>query len=772
MKHIRLLLRRWALLFTVLTATLAVAAQEAAQQSDVVFDPTTGDFTFNFELSEVVINGDIFEGYSPWKSNPARDLVRELIDARDLYRPNDNGCLSRQRHDILAFALTEAGQGALKKMLATWPDIFVKYIDVYPTTEPNLNLTNRESSSIEYFQAAPGGARTEMGTKYRSGIDDFLTEDQIDGLQDKMFCEADIFSGNIELLDERFTSPLSPLGTIVYRFAILDTLIVDGYRCIDLAFAPVDPCSYSFTGHIYVDASERFIRRIQMNTPPELKMNYVKNILLMQTFEPDDSLAQRFSKKRELTYMRFAAGKAGGASVRRECNYSNYIYEGSAADSLTTPAPGRITPSFSWRLNRGMMTELRTHAPYRLLEDIAMMAYNNYLPSSLVDPKMYWGPVTSFVSINSIEGLRFRVGGKTTAHLNPHLGGKFYVAYGTRDRRFKYMGELEYSFNRKKDLFDEFPFNSLRLHADNDLYPIWKRKPDEGWDNIWDSWNFGRFYRFPYALQQRQELSYNLETRCGLSGQLAVRHHTFTNPDDGFSDIKLVPDGDINQMELEIGLRYAPGEELRLAADGRHPLHKETPIFTLTHTMARSGLLGTNYNYQHTEFTYRQRHRFGAYGYADNTVRAGRVWTPDVPAPLLIVPNVSSSGSIVDGEFTSSTMKLLSDRYIAWNVTCKFKGILFNHIPVVKKWRWREIVGARTLWLPGTVLEHATDGTLFDFDSPYVSSTLAPLPSIRMLVGIDNIFNIVEVDYYRRITYRDVLSSGSDGIEVKVKLQL
>lgn len=756
-------------MLTILAATLTVAAQDVVSSQDPVFDPATGDFTFNFGLDEVVINGDIFEGYSPWKSNPALDLVRELIDHRADYRPDDNGCLSRHRHDILALALADASQGALKKILALRPDIFLKYIDTYPSTDPSLNLSNRESSSTEYFRSAPGGARTEVEQKYRTGIDDFLTEDQIDGLQNKLFCEADIFSGSIELLDERFTSPLSPLGTVVYRFALLDTLLVEGYPCLDLTFVPVDPRSFTFTGHIYVDAAEHFIRRVQMTTPPEMKMNYVKSIRLMQTFDRTDSLSPCCDKMHEIIYIRFAVGKAGGASALRECHYSHYVHD---KDTAPASRPMPVSPSYSWRTNRDMMTELRTHAPYRLLESIAMMAYNNYLPSSLVEPKVYWGPVTSFLSINSIEGVRFQAGGKTTAYLHPHLGGRFYVAYGTRDQRFKYMGELEYSFNRKQHFFDEFPTHSLRLHADNDLYPIWKRKPGEGWDNIWESWNFGRFYHFPYALQQRQELSYNFELKCRLSGQLAVRHHTFTNPDDGFSDIRLVPDGGIGQMELEAGLRYAPGEEVRLAADGRHPLHKETPIFTLTHTMARAGLLGTDYDYQHTEFTYRQRYRFGAYGYADNTVRAGRVWTPDVPAPLLIVPNVSSAGSLVDGELNSSTLKLLADRYVAWNVTCKFKGILFNHIPVVRKWGWREIVGTRTLWLPGTVLEHATDGTLFDFGSPYVSAPLAPLPSIRMVVGIDNIFNIVEVDYYRRLTYRDVLSSGSDGIEVKVKLQL
>ena len=761
-------LRKGMLFIALLLVVLGASAQEVSQPSEPLFDPATGDYTFNFELGEVVINGDVFKGYSPWKSNPALDLVRELLDQRDLYRPDVNGCLSRGRRDKLALALSEASHGALKKLLAMDPALFIKYIDVYPVTEPNLNLTNRESSGIQYFRSAPGGAHTEVHETYRSGVDDFLTEDQIDGLKDKLFCETDIFGGSIELLDERFTSPLSPLGTIAYRFAILDTLIVDGHPCLDLAFVPIDPGSNTFNGHIYVDAGQHFVRRIQMTTPTEVKMNYVKGIMLVQTFRRDDAPSLHYNKSYELSFIRFSVGKAGGAVVRHECEYSDYRYD----ENVPVAAPLPISPSYELRMNRDMMAELRTRAPYRLMEDIAMMAYNNYLPSSLKDPKMWWGPVTSTVSFNGIEGLRLRVGGKTTAHLNPHLGGRFYVAYGTRDRRFKYMGELEYSFNRKEHQFDEFPYNALRLHADRDLYTLGKRKPDEGWDNVWESWRFCRFYHHPYALQQRQELTYQLETACGLGGKLTVRHHTFTDPDDGFSDRPFVPEGGIGQMELEAALRYAPGEQLRLTADGRYILRKEQPVFTLTHTMARAGLLGTDYSCQHTEFTYRQRLRFGAYGYADNSVRAGRVWTPDVPAPLLIVPNISSAGSIVDGTLTSSSLRLVTDRYISWNVTGKFKGIIFNHIPWVKQWGWREIIGARTLWLPRSVLEHSLDGTLYEPGSPATSSPLAPLPSLRMTFGIDNIFNVVEVDYHRRLTYRDNLSTGSDGIEVKVKLHL
>ena len=71
------------------------------------------------------------------------------------------------------------------------------------------------------------------------------------------------------------------------------------------------------------------------------------------------------------------------------------------------------------------------------------------------------GPVRTRVSIRS--GQRLRVGGMTTSGLSKPWFARGYVAYGTRDHRWKYKGELEYSFIDKKYHSRGFPMKSLRL---------------------------------------------------------------------------------------------------------------------------------------------------------------------------------------------------------------------------------------------------------------------------------------------------------------------
>ena len=42
------------------------------------------------------------------------------------------------------------------------------------------------------------------------------------------------------------------------------------------------------------------------------------------------------------------------------------------------------------------------------------------------------------ISGNSLEGVRLRIGGMTTANLNPYWFASGYLAYGTNDRKLKY----------------------------------------------------------------------------------------------------------------------------------------------------------------------------------------------------------------------------------------------------------------------------------------------------------------------------------------------
>ncbi len=59
------------------------------------------------------------------------------------------------------------------------------------------------------------------------------------------------------------------------------------------------------------------------------------------------------------------------------------------------------------------------------------------------------GPYFTLYSFNAIEGSRFKFGGRTTNKFDDRLRFEGYLAYGTKDETFKYMGGFRYYLKTK-----------------------------------------------------------------------------------------------------------------------------------------------------------------------------------------------------------------------------------------------------------------------------------------------------------------------------------
>jgi hypothetical protein len=61
--------------------------------------------------------------------------------------------------------------------------------------------------------------------------------------------------------------------------------------------------------------------------------------------------------------------------------------------------------------------------------------------------KLEFGQYQKTYSYNEIEGHRFRAGVRTTDEFNEKVRVGGFLAYGTKDKRFKYGANLDYIFN-------------------------------------------------------------------------------------------------------------------------------------------------------------------------------------------------------------------------------------------------------------------------------------------------------------------------------------
>ena len=79
-----------------------------------------------------------------------------------------------------------------------------------------------------------------------------FNQESLQQFYDEVFKEVDIYNNDVNIMLHRFVSPLSNIGPSFYKYYLLDTLDVNGEKCVDLGFVPFNSESFGFYGHLFV----------------------------------------------------------------------------------------------------------------------------------------------------------------------------------------------------------------------------------------------------------------------------------------------------------------------------------------------------------------------------------------------------------------------------------------------------------------------------------------------------------------------------------------
>ena len=753
----------------------------------------------NYQLSEVTIKPKK-EKYRR-KNNPAVTLARTIIERRDENATENKPFYSRDRHEKLNLALNNfnSSQDTHFSKKFTFLD---NYIDTSLISgKPILHVSARELIATDYHSKNPNRKRQHVKARKRDGIDQVVSAESIEALYEETFKDVDIFADNVSLFGVKFMSPLSKLGPTFYRYYIMDTLDIDGEKCIDLAFTPFNSESFGFTGHIFVTTdSTFFIKLVQMNVPHDINMNFIEYMNIKQRFSRLDDGTRILEEESLVTEFK-VIDAVNGFYASRNVAYANYSFEPDSMSAVALKFPGKVLEDYNslkrsddfWKENRlatvsekeqsvgKMMKELRATPLYYWSEKIMSFLFTGWIPLRENEPPVFYGPVNTSASYNELEGLRLRTGAMTSAYLHPHLFGNFYVAYGVKDERWKYKGELEYSFKKKKEHPNEFPIHSLRMSYENDTYQYGQNYLYTNKDNFILSLKRQDDNKIGYT--RNAELTYTREFYNHFSYAVTLRNRTDeathlipferTTTVDGITTSSFVKE--LTVSETEIYLRFAPKEKFTQTKWNRYSVLPEHPVFTLKHRIGIKNCLGSDYSYHHTEATFKKRFWFSAFGHTDCMLKAGKVWNK-VPFPLLITPNVNLSYTIQDESYwLMNAMEFFNDEYASWDLTYYMNGLIFNRLPLIRKLNWREVISCRGLY--GNLSDKnrpdpLNTGTLFKF--PYENDNyhyMTSTPYVEVAVGIENIFKVLRIDYVRRLTYCNLPGIDKEGVRIRLHVQ-
>ena len=751
-------------------------------------------------LDEVVVKPKR-EKYSR-KNNPAVELMKKVIAHKNNNKLSENDYYQYNKYQKITMSLNDVTPEMLEKGMYKKMPFLKDQIELCEETNKFiLPISVDETASQKIYRKHPKSEKTIIKGMSSTGVNElFATGDMLSTVLKDVFTDVNIYDNDIRLLQYPFISPISSSDAIsFYKFYIMDTTFVDKDKCFHLTFVPNNSQDFGFTGHLYVLADSSYtVKKCTMNLPKKSGVNFVDNMDIIQEFEKmpngewvlktDDMIV-------EMTLMKIMQG----FQIRRTTRYSDYAFDElpqqlfKRKGAEIKEADAMMRGDDFWNQYRPVpltQTESSMDMLVKRLEQMPGFKYvifvlkafiENFVETGTKDnpSKVDIGPVNTMISNNYIDGLRLRMSAQTTANLNPHLFLKGYYAYGFKDHRSKYMGEVEYSFNKKEYLPREFPKNSITFSYQYDVMSPTDKFLKTDKDNVFVSFKTSTVDQMSYV--RNIALKYENETQFGLKTTVEVKHST-DEPTGGLAYITnddqktLVPE--IQTMEASLAFRYAPGETFVNTKQRRIPVSFDAPVFTLSHTTGFKGVLGGEYNFNLTEVGLYKRFWFSSWGKIDMFVKGGAQWNK-VPFPLLIMPAANLSYILQRETFNLiNNMEFLNDRYASLDVSWDLNGKIFNRIPLLKKLKWREAIGFKMLYGHLTdknnPMKHPGDSELFLFptrDGRPTSFVMDPkTPYMECSVGIHNIFKILHIDYVRRLNYLDHPDANKWGVRFMVMM--
>ncbi len=763
----------------------------------------TKEVNVSLELDQILLDEVVIkpkrERYTR-KNNPAVELMRKVIASKKEFKLEENDYYQYNKYQKMKTSLNDLTEEKLKKGIYKGLNFQADQLEKSKVTGGYiLPVSVQETASKTVYRKSPKTEKTYINAETSTGVEEFLsTGDMLGQVLADVFADVNIYENDIKLLNRRFVSPIGTNAISFYKFYIMDTVRVEQDSCIHLSFVPQNIQDFGFTGHLYVlNDSSYAVKKCTMNLPQRTGVNFVDNMDIEQEFIQLDN-GSWVLKNDIMTVDLSLVDFIQGVQIERTTKYSNYDFT-AIEDKLFNPKAQVIRERNARNRDEDYWTEVRqvplsetedsmnlfmerlAQAPaFKYLLFATKIFFENYLETTKqgTPSKIDIGPLNTFISSNYVDGTRFRFGGSTTAALNPHLFVNGWGAYGLKDKRWKYAGEITYSFNKREYFPWEFPMHNISFSYRSDVESPMDKFLDTDKDNVFVSLKAFDVDLMSYVREGK--FTYEYETYGGLGISLSAQRRNespagklrFLLNNEAQTPVK-----DITASEIGIKLRYSPGESYINTKQRRKPINRDAPIFTLSHTTGFKGFMHSDYKSNLTQIGIWNRFWLSSWGKLDMNLEAGAQWNT-VPFPLLIVPAANLSYISQNDETFSMmrNMEFLNDRFVSLSLIYDMNGKLLNRIPLLRKLKWREIFKVKALY-----------GHLSDKNNPFISKNddlfmfptrdgelsafvMDNKPYIEASVGVYNIFKFLQVEYVRRLTYLNTPGASKHGVRLMVNL--
>lgn len=457
-----------------------------------------------------------------------------------------------------------------------------------------------ESTAELYRSRSPEFKREVIRASRISGVENNVAVAQFTG---GMHGDVNFYDNYIVLFNARFASPLSEYGRAFYNYFLVDSSYHEGRKIYKIRFHPKRLATPVLDGEVNIDSASFALESATARMPRGTNVNWVKRLVLESENQrlPDDGwFRARDRISAELSISKADSSKLTSFLGTREVIYSDPKIGEPIPDEIRRMDNNVVVEEFEpdntseeyWEQIRPYRLSDRERQIYRMVDSVKQAPlYRNIYTVINTVLSGYWntkyiglGPYHKLGSFNDAEGFRMQLGVRTTPAVSRtvRLGG--YVAYGTRDRRFKGGAMVEFAFKRQLT-------RKLTLAARHDIIQLSTGHNILNENSIFTSILSRGDQRL--SMIDRGEASYEHEWRQGISTTVGLRmQHIHGN--------RYVPmlrpgGGDplrsLNDATVSIGIRLSKNEAVFRRPFDKKYLGSRYPVVSLIFTAGIPDLL-------------------------------------------------------------------------------------------------------------------------------------------------------------------------------------
>lgn len=713
----------------------------------------------NYNIQEVVVRPG---------ENPAHAFFKKIVENKDR-----NNIARIPSYSYNAYTKMQIDVNNIKnelkdkKLLKQFKFVF-DYLDTNQMTgKTYIPILISESLSDYYYSNSPKKEKEVIKASKTSGIDN----KSIAQFTGRMYQNINIYDNYINFFDQGLISPLNSSGLSYYRYYLQDTALIDGKQCIRMNFVPRRKQEPTFTGEMWVHDTTYAVVKVVLQLNKGANINWVNAMAAEQVYQPvNDSVW--FPKSSNL-FIDFKITKGTvGFFGRNTSVISNVKLNAEFPDSTKKNAPNVILSEEAiekdtsyWAQNRPVNLTAQEKGIYTMVDrvkevqlfktatNITNLLVNYYYPIGYFE----YGPYYQTYSNNRIEGDRLKFGGRTSNKVSTKVMVGGFIAYGFKDEKVKYGGDVLYMFSKeprftgyasyKKDM-EQMGLSPFSLAEDNILTSVLRRNPN-----------------YKLNLIEQTKLRFDYEWTPGVLSGIEINYKDIYPSE--FVTMKRA-DGTwashIPVSNIVLSTRIGKGEKYVSGEFERISLGSDNPIINVNATFGIKDVFGSKYSYTMLDANYVHKVPLNPLGYLRYIIEGGKI-LGTVPYPLLKLHEGNETYALNKFSFNMMNYyEFASDQWVSLTLEHHFNGFFLNHIPLMRKLKWREVAYGK-----GLIGSMSNANKMGEFVFPEGLSDVSK-PYYEVGIGIENILKIIRIDAIWRLSHLD--NPNIDKFGIRAGLQI